>query len=312
MHEMTPTTSSPSTMVFTSPRHKRESSEASDCPSPAVSSPSTPLSATPSLPETERLREEGGDLGNHSPRAAVASRLGDLAIRGDRLFSTTPHIPHSPLSLSQEHLAAAVRSAHTGVFWPGSRDMPEPGVPIDNGTSPGGPMTDDQSQSQAQPQIQESLLLPPPPPPPPPPSPPRKSSPSVTPSPKKKPTSSPRKKRNQKRNPPSTSHQRNRRSPPPSTSSAAEDPLTWRDSEITGHDQTDPTDDGYGINGVGFKPTAAMAWMRSQKRRKQVAEWKNREARDERERRIDRRNGGGLDLHSIRNGAIRKKVKFDV
>lgn len=304
MHEMTPTTSSPSTMVFASPRRKRASSEESECPSPAVSSPSTPLSATPSLPETERLREEGGDLGNHSPRAAVASRLGDLAIRGDRLFSTTPLIPHNPIPLSQEHLAAAVRSAHTGVFWPGSRDMPEPGVPIDNGTSPGGPTTDDQSQSQAQPQIQESLLLPPPPPP----SPPRQNSPSVTPSPKKKPTSSPRK----KRNPPSTSHQRNRRSPPPPASSAAEDPLTWHDSEITGHDPMDPTDDGYGINGVGFKPTAATAWMRSQKRQKQVAEWKNREAREARDKRKDRRNGGGLDLHSIRNGAIQKKVKFDV
>ncbi|PKY05912.1 hypothetical protein P168DRAFT_289321 [Aspergillus campestris IBT 28561] len=291
-------------MVFTSSRCKRASSEQSDCPSPAGSSPSTPLSATASLPETERLREEG-DLGNHSPRAAVASRLGDLAIRGDRLFSTTPHIPHNPLA--QEHLAAAVRSAQAGIFWPGSRDMPEPGVPIDNGTSPGGPTTEDQSQSQAQPQIRESLLLPPPPPPPPPPSPPRQNSPSVTSSPKKKPTSSPRK----KRNPPSTS-QRNRRSPPPPASSAAEDPLTWHDSEITGHDPTDPTDDGYGINGIGFRPTAATAWMRSQKRQKQMTEWKNREAREARERRKDRRNAGGLDLHSIRNGSIQKKVKFDV
>jgi hypothetical protein len=34
---------------------------------------------------------------------------------------------------------------------------------------------------------------------------------------------------------------------------------------------------GYGINGIGFKPTASIAWERSQKRQKQVAEWKNRD-----------------------------------
>jgi hypothetical protein len=90
--------------------------------------------------------------------------------------------------------------------------------------------------------------------------------------------------------------------------------LTWHDDEITGHNPTDPTDDGYGINGVGFKPTAAMAWARSQKRQKQVAEWKMREARDAREKRRARRNEDiALErIHGVHQGAIQKRVKFDV
>ncbi|CZT23433.1 uncharacterized protein RCC_09147 [Ramularia collo-cygni] len=69
--------------------------------------------------------------------------------------------------------------------------------------------------------------------------------------------------------------------------------LTWQDNEITGHelDPTSPDDDGEGINGVGFRPTAAMAWARSQKRRMQVEGWKNREAREARDRRRERRRG---------------------
>jgi hypothetical protein len=63
----------------------------------------------------------------------------------------------------------------------------------------------------------------------------------------------------------------------------------WQDSEITGHDPDDPTDDGYGINGIGFKPTPALAWSRSQKRKQQLAELKNREAREARQHRIERR-----------------------
>jgi hypothetical protein len=41
------------------------------------------------------------------------------------------------------------------------------------------------------------------------------------------------------------------------------DSLTWHDSEITGHAPTDPLDDGYGINGIGFRPTPAMAYAGS-------------------------------------------------
>lgn len=74
-----------------------------------------------------------------------------------------------------------------------------------------------------------------------------------------------------------------------------ENPLTWHDSEITGHNPTDPNDDGYGINGIGFKPTAAIAWARSQRRKQQVADYKNREGREARQRRSERRRAGGVE-----------------
>jgi hypothetical protein len=77
-------------------------------------------------------------------------------------------------------------------------------------------------------------------------------------------------------------------SPPPSA-------LTWHDSEITGHladPSTDPDDDGTGLNGIGFKPTPAMAYARSQRRRQQLNEWKARETREARAKRHDRRRRG--------------------
>jgi hypothetical protein len=77
-------------------------------------------------------------------------------------------------------------------------------------------------------------------------------------------------------------------SPPPSA-------LTWHDSEITGHladPSTDPDDDGTGLNGIGFRPTPAMAYARSQKRRQQLNEWKARETREARAKRHDRRRRG--------------------
>ncbi|KAF2851158.1 hypothetical protein T440DRAFT_467901 [Plenodomus tracheiphilus IPT5] len=77
-------------------------------------------------------------------------------------------------------------------------------------------------------------------------------------------------------------------SPPPSA-------LTWKDSEITGHlagPSTDPDDDGTGLNGIGFKPTPALAYARSQKRRQQLSEWKLREVREARAKRSERRRRG--------------------
>jgi len=65
--------------------------------------------------------------------------------------------------------------------------------------------------------------------------------------------------------------------------------MTWHDDEITGHDPNDPDDDGEGINGIGFKPTPAEAYSRTQKRKQQMAEYKNREARDARKMRSERR-----------------------
>ncbi|CAE7176588.1 hypothetical protein PTTW11_06020 [Pyrenophora teres f. teres] len=81
------------------------------------------------------------------------------------------------------------------------------------------------------------------------------------------------------------------RSPSPPPLSA----LTWQDNEITGHladPATDPDDDGTGLNGIGFKPTPALAYARSQKRRQQLNEWKLREMRDARAKRSERRRVG--------------------
>lgn len=64
--------------------------------------------------------------------------------------------------------------------------------------------------------------------------------------------------------------------------------LHWEESEITGHNPSDPEDDGEGINGVGFKPTAAIARARSERRRKQLADYKSREDKDARDARAKR------------------------
>lgn len=91
--------------------------------------------------------------------------------------------------------------------------------------------------------------------------------------------------------------------PPPAT-------LTWQDSEITGHlvdPLTDPDDDGTGINGIGFKPTPALAYARSQKRRQQLNEWKLRETREARARRSERRRRGIRGTPS-REGTVEREV----
>jgi len=75
--------------------------------------------------------------------------------------------------------------------------------------------------------------------------------------------------------------------------------LYWSDCEITGHDPNDPEDDLYGINGIGFKATPAVAWARSQRRKQQLADYKNREAREARQRRIERRKVGGGDATAV-------------
>ncbi|KAI1817029.1 hypothetical protein GGS20DRAFT_575111 [Poronia punctata] len=81
--------------------------------------------------------------------------------------------------------------------------------------------------------------------------------------------------------------------------------LTWREDEITIYDPEDEDDDGTGINGVGFKPTAAIAYQRAQKRRQQLADYKKREESEARARRTQRRRGqpgGAVELtrkHSV-------------
>ncbi|KAI9724974.1 MAG: hypothetical protein M1812_000250 [Candelaria pacifica] len=70
------------------------------------------------------------------------------------------------------------------------------------------------------------------------------------------------------------------------------DSLTWREEEITGHKPDDPDDDGYGLNCVGFKPTPAIAYARTQHRKQQILDWKTREGREARQKRSERRRGG--------------------
>ena len=92
------------------------------------------------------------------------------------------------------------------------------------------------------------------------------------------------------------------KSPPPLSPT-----LWWHDEEITGHNPNDPTDDGYGINGVGFLPTPAIANARAERRRKQIAEWKNREAKEARQKRGDRRRRRDLESSSSGNGTTQGK-----
>ncbi|KAF7593432.1 hypothetical protein BBP40_011534 [Aspergillus hancockii] len=263
------------TMILHSPQRNRSPSEESDSFNPSISSPSS-VSA-PSLPEV-RLREEE-ELGRYSPRAAVAGRLGQLAIRGD-------HIP-SPQFLGGNSSQSPLAHSAAPRCWPtpysSPYDMPETNPQA--GTDPvalGPPQVTIKNQSL------------------------EKNATSAS-SPQKKTTLSPRKRRTLQKT------QQGRKKSPPPASSTSDDSLTWHDSEITGHDPTDPTDDGYGINGIGFKPTAAMAWARSQKRQRQLADWKSRETREAREKRRERRDGVDFEkLRTIQKGAIQKKVKFDV
>lgn len=108
-------------------------------------------------------------------------------------------------------------------------------------------------------------------------------------------------------------------SPPPTSNGnagaeAPEESLTWDESEITGHHATDPNDDGYGLNGIGFKPSAEVAWARSQHRKDQVAEWKRRMASEAREARSRRRQKDEdiCNASYIAKGSPKqKRVKFD-
>lgn len=96
----------------------------------------------------------------------------------------------------------------------------------------------------------------------------------------------------------------------PSSSPSA---LTWQDDEITGHEiDASADDDGEGINGIGFKPTAAMAEARSARRKQQVDQWRAREARGARQRRIEKRkgSGGSSSLRSKNDANDKRAVRF--
>jgi len=94
--------------------------------------------------------------------------------------------------------------------------------------------------------------------------------------------------------------------------------LTWHDDEITVYDPEDEDDDGTGINGIGFRPTPAIAHARVLKRRQQLAEYKKREDREARNRRSQRRRGSPElneppphgDVHDGEGAAATRRVHF--
>ncbi|UPX19268.1 uncharacterized protein EKO05_0009537 [Ascochyta rabiei] len=106
----------------------------------------------------------------------------------------------------------------------------------------------------------------------------------------------------------SSSHSRPRKVPVSPPLSA----LTWQDDEITGHltgPANDPDDDGTGLNGIGFKPTPAIAYARAQRRKQQLSEWKARETREARAKRIQRRHRGvSARPHESRESTVERDV----
>ncbi|KAH7155139.1 hypothetical protein B0J13DRAFT_544870 [Dactylonectria estremocensis] len=86
--------------------------------------------------------------------------------------------------------------------------------------------------------------------------------------------------------------------------------LTWHEDEITMYDPEDEDDDGTGINGIGFKPTPALAHARAVKRRQQMAEYRKREESDARAKRSQRRRGAS-DITTGPGGKVTsRKVRF--
>lgn len=89
--------------------------------------------------------------------------------------------------------------------------------------------------------------------------------------------------------------------------------LTWHDDEITGYKPDDPDDDGEGINGIGFRPSAAIAYARAEKRKQQMADYRSREAREARARRSERRRGAEMKEAAAKQEVenVARRVRFD-
>ncbi|CRG85656.1 hypothetical protein PISL3812_02692 [Talaromyces islandicus] len=263
------------TSLHCSPKRKRDASLETETSSPPLS-PTSSLSVA-SLQEARLIEAE--DIGQYSPRTAVAGRLKELAIRESSLKpeigrANTAVQVQGPTGDETHPLAAEFEPPQ----WPYTSDCDHQGrTTCDNSNST--QETDEQKPSNQPLQSMEQ------------------------------PEAKPRRKRAK---PVPASTKARRKSPPPAESDSL-NPLTWSDCEITGHNPTDPNDDGYGINGVGFRPTPAMAWARSRQRQKQVAEWKHREAREAREKRRERREGMIQDnTRHEAAGIVQKKVKFDL
>lgn len=91
--------------------------------------------------------------------------------------------------------------------------------------------------------------------------------------------------------------------------------LWWHPAEITGLHHNDPADDGYGINGIGFLPTSAVANARVKHRKRQIAEWKSREAKEARQKRVEMRRESSIQIHILEANSLKldgkaRKVRF--
>ena len=105
-----------------------------------------------------------------------------------------------------------------------------------------------------------------------------------------------------------------RPSSPPLPTPENPNPLTWKTTEITGHIvDTDKGDDGYGIDGIGFKPTKQQEEIRHQRRQRQIEQWRKREDQDARiarfKARAEMKDGLGL-IGVTPSSPDRKLVRF--
>ena len=235
--------------------------------------PASPTSTLSVASYPELRLLEGEELGRYSPRTVVAGRFKELAIRES--------IPHS-IPIAQWHGSSRSTAENT--------ESTAQAESLQLSPQKGGTKTNLSEVSKGNESNEEHVTK-------------DQTQPTI------KSTNGPSR---HKAKAVSPTKSRRKKSPPPDGSAILES-LTWDDSEITGHDPTDPNDDGYGINGIGFRPTAAIAWARSQQRQKQVAEWKNREAKEAREKRRERREGASQAKSEYDpGGTVQKKVKFDL
>jgi hypothetical protein len=87
--------------------------------------------------------------------------------------------------------------------------------------------------------------------------------------------------------------------------------LTWHEDEITVYDPEDEDDDGTGLNGIGFKPTPALAHARAQKRRQQLADYRRREETSARRIRRERRHASPIAFSpKLEKKAAARRVRF--
>ncbi|XXH01783.1 hypothetical protein Hte_008144 [Hypoxylon texense] len=86
--------------------------------------------------------------------------------------------------------------------------------------------------------------------------------------------------------------------------------LTWHEDEITVYDPEDKDDDGTGINGIGFKPTPAIAYARAQRRKQQLAEYRKREESEARAKRSQRRREQFGDVPQLDRKESLARVRF--